>query len=109
MPPLDWLVVQNRQKRGNSHNQQRVDEALAGIAGDIGFRLGEAWPDRVAYRELFLLGLAHLDLPLIPDLGRTRAGLNAEIGELMAAVMGPPASAEEPDMLDLIAPAVVAA
>jgi chromosome partitioning protein len=94
MPPLDWLVVQNRHKRGNSHNQHHVDAALARVAPGIGFRLGEAWPDRVAYRELFLLGLAHLDLPLIPDLGRARSGMTSEISELMAAVMSPQLVAE---------------
>jgi chromosome partitioning protein len=103
MPPLDWLVVQNRHKRGNSHNQHHVDTALAEVADKIGFRLGEAWPDRVAYRELFLLGLAHLDLPMIPDLGRARAGLNSEIAELMTAVMAAaPTQAEPGAMLGLM-------
>jgi chromosome partitioning protein len=106
MPPLDWLVVQNRHKRGHSHNQHRVDAALAAIAGDIGFRLGEAWPDRVAYRELFLLGLTHLDIALIPELGRSRMGVNAEIGELMDAVLGGGAvSAEAPELLKMMDPA----
>jgi chromosome partitioning protein len=92
MAPLDWLVVQNRHKAGHSHNQHRVDEALRAVADAIGFRLGDVWPDRVAYRELFLLGLVHLDLPLIPNLGRSRVSVNGEISQLMSAVMGPAAT-----------------
>jgi chromosome partitioning protein len=109
MPPLDWLVVQNRYKRGYSHNQDQVDRALVRAADTIGFRLGEAWPDRVAYRELFLLGLTHLDLPFIPGLGRAKSGLSGEIKALMAAVLGEEAPAEPPALLDLMHNVVAAA
>ena len=70
---IAWTVFQNRIRRGNSHNQRDIDTALAGMAGTLGFTLGPAWSDRVAYRELFLLGLSHRDLGRIPALGRTRA------------------------------------
>ena len=73
LPALDWLVVQNRKRRETSKNQECVESALRRLAPLLDFRLGAGLFERVAYRELFLLGLTHLDLRRIPQLARTRA------------------------------------
>lgn len=84
MPGLDWVVVQNRIRRGASQNQDRIDAALLRLAPEIGFRLAQGLAERVAYRELFLLGLTHLDLRRIPEIARTRVDANREIMKLLA-------------------------
>lgn len=84
MKPLDWVVVQNRTRHAGSHNQQRIDAALQFLSTSIGFRLGQGLSERVAYRELFLLGLTHLDLRRIPDLARTQVHARGEILQLLA-------------------------
>jgi chromosome partitioning protein len=81
MPALDWLVLQNRKRRDSSHNQSKVDSALRRLAPRLDFRLGQGLSERVAYRELFQLGLTHLDLRRIPDLAR---GKPIALGELDA-------------------------
>lgn len=99
LPGLDWLVVQNRTRRGASQNQDRIDAALDRLAPALGFRLGRGLAERVAYRELFLLGLTHLDLRRIPDLARTRLDANREILALLGdlAVLPP----DEPRKADV--------
>lgn len=84
MKPLDWVVVQSRTRHNGSHNQQRIDKALQFLSTSIGFRLGHGLSERVAYRELFLLGLTHLDLRRIPDLARTQVHARGEILQLLA-------------------------
>jgi chromosome partitioning protein len=79
MPDLDWVVAQNRVRRGASQNQSRIEAALLELAPEIGFRLVEGLAERVAYRELFLLGLTHLDLRRIPEFARTKTDANREI------------------------------
>lgn len=79
VPDLDWVVAQNRVRRGASQNQSRIEAALLELAPEIGFRLVEGLAERVAYRELFLLGLTHLDLRRIPELARTKTDANREI------------------------------
>ncbi|RNJ62861.1 MAG: hypothetical protein EDM03_08845 [Porphyrobacter sp. IPPAS B-1204] len=79
MPDLDWVVAQNRVRRGASQNQSRIEAALLHLAPEIGFRLVEGLAERVAYRELFLLGLTHLDLRRIPEFARTKTDANREI------------------------------
>lgn len=81
--PLDWLVLQNRKRRETSKNQDRVDSALRRLAPRLDFRLGAGLFERVAYRELFLLGLTHLDLRRIPDLARTKALATNEVMALL--------------------------
>jgi len=80
----DWVVMPNRQRGGVSANQARFDKALAALAPEVGFRVATGLSDRVAYRELFLLGLTHLDLRHIPTLGATRSPARGEIRTLMA-------------------------
>ena len=83
MPALDWLVLQNRKRRETSKNQDRVDAALRQLAPRLDFRLGGGLFERVAYRELFLLGLTHLDLRRIPELTRTKVAAATEVMALL--------------------------
>lgn len=73
LAPLDWLVLQNRKRRDTSKNQDRVDSALRRMSPRFDFRLGAGLSERVAYRELFLLELTHIDLRRIPELARGKA------------------------------------
>jgi chromosome partitioning protein len=84
---LDWLVLQNRYRRGNSHNQRDIDEALGRLSPLLDFRIAAGWPERVAYRELFLLGLTYLDMKRIPALARTKLRGNSELAALVAALL----------------------
>lgn len=59
---LDWVVMRNRLSGATSNNRQRIDQALASLAGDIGFRVGPSLRERVAYREMFPFGLTLADV-----------------------------------------------
>jgi chromosome partitioning protein len=83
-PPVDWVVVQNRLRRLGSHNEHRVADALAELSTKAGFRLAPGLGERVAYRELFLLGLTLFDLKYIPDFARAQPAAKAEMSELIA-------------------------
>ena len=83
LPALDWLVLQNRKRRETSKNQDRVESALRRLAPRLDFRLGAGLFERVAYRELFLLGLTHLDLRRIPELARTKIVAANEVMALL--------------------------
>ena len=80
---LDWLVLQNRRRRDASHNQGKVDSALQRLARRFEFRLGAGLSERVAYRDLVLLGLTQLDLHRLPDLPRARGGAGGELRRLL--------------------------
>lgn len=84
MAPLDWIVMKNRVRTAEVRQQLRVDAALERLAGRIGFRIGQGLSERVAYRELFLFGLTHLDLKRIPKLARMQARTGQEILRLVA-------------------------
>ncbi len=94
LTPLDWVVLQNRYRRGNSHNQRDIDNALGHLAPLLDFRIGDGWPERVAYRELFLLGLTYLDMKRIPALARTKVRANTELDQLIAAIVQPECRAD---------------
>jgi chromosome partitioning protein len=83
MPALDWLVLQNRKRREVSKNQGQVEKALTQLAQRLDFRIGSGLFERVAYRELFLLGLTHLDLRRIPELARTKVAAATEVMALL--------------------------
>ena len=83
MAPLDWLVLLNRKRRETSHNQGRIESALRRLSQRMEFRLGTGLHERVAYRELVLLGLTHLDLHRIPELGRIKAVAAGEVMQLL--------------------------
>ena len=96
---LDWLVMQNRRRHENSRNQARIESALRRIAPRMDFTLGEGLCERVAYRELFLLGLTHLDLGKIPALGKIRSNAIDEVRRMAAeveALLDPCADAAQP-------------
>ncbi len=82
--PADWIVVQNRMRRLGSGNEQRIAEALAELSPKAGFRLSSGLGDRVAYRELFLLGLTVLDLKHIPEFARINPVAKSEISQMIA-------------------------
>ncbi len=84
MADLDWLVLPNRYRRAGSNNEALARDALSSLAEPAGFRLGEGLGDRVAYRELFLFGLTHIDLKRIPKLARVKAFARREIEQLLA-------------------------
>lgn len=83
MPSLDWLVLQNRKRREISKNQDQVEKALHQLSQRLDFRIGSGLFERVAYRELFLLGLTHLDLRRIPELARTKVAAATEVMALL--------------------------
>jgi chromosome partitioning protein len=82
--PTDWVVVQNRMRRLGSTNEQRVTDALGELSNKAGFRLAQGLGDRVAYRELFLLGLTLFDLKHIPEFSRTHPAAKSEIMQMIA-------------------------
>lgn len=79
---FDWMVMKNRVRTNERRQQIRVDEALAQLVPSFGFRLGQDFRERVAYRELFAFGLTHLDLKRIPGLAKMRAPTGDEILQL---------------------------
>lgn len=80
---LDWVVAPNRQRRTASHNRERIAGALNRLAPRAGFRLARGLGERVAYRELMLLGLTHFDLKRIPQFGRSQLRTRDEMRELI--------------------------
>ena len=80
----DWIVMPNRSRAAGSHNEIVARKALGRLAGKAGFRLGEGLGDRVAYRELFLFGLTHIDLKRLPSLAKVKVTARREIEQLLA-------------------------
>jgi chromosome partitioning protein len=106
----DWVLMPNRRRRDSSHNQTRIDQALEKISAAFDCRVVPGLTDRVAYRELFLLGLTHLDLKRIPQFARVRGEAAAEIRRLAGALLAVPAGnpIHAPDGQDAL-PAMTAA
>jgi chromosome partitioning protein len=73
----------NRKRRETSHNQDRIESALQRLSQQMDFRLGAGLHERVAYRELVLLGLTQLDLHRSPDLARTKTVAAGELLQLL--------------------------
>lgn len=86
---LDWAVVPNRVRRG-TNNQARIERALGILADDLDFRLVTGLAERVAYRELFAMGLTHLDLRRVPGLPRKRSQARDEMLRLVTEFDLPP-------------------
>lgn len=61
-PAIDWVVMRNRLASLEARNQRRVGGVLENLAKRIGFRFVPGFGERVIYRELFLKGLALMDL-----------------------------------------------
>ncbi len=98
MAQADWIVMHNRLRRSGSNNESRFDVALHQLARKAGFRIGNGLGERVAYRELFLFGLTHLDLKHIPELAKTKPAAKQEIERLIADLHLPAIPHEEPDL-----------
>ena len=86
MSAVDWVVMKNRTRAVEINHRYRVDRALLELSQQLGFRLSAGLGERVAYRELFLFGLTHLDLKLIPGLARLHARSEDEIRRLVAGL-----------------------
>lgn len=83
----EWIVMPNRRRRDASRNQLRIEEALGRIGAAFDCRVVPGLTERVAYRELFLLGLTHLDLGRIPQFAKVRGVAAAEIRRLAGEVL----------------------
>lgn len=85
-PPTDWVVVQNRLRRLGTHNERRVADAIVDLGPKAGYRTVSGVGERIAYRELFLLGLTVFDLAHIPQFARAQPTAKREIGAMLAAL-----------------------
>lgn len=84
LPAPDWIVLPNRIRHAGSTNEAAARQALVRLAKRAGFRIGTGLGDRVAYRELFLLGLTHIDLKRLPNLARVKTNARREIEQVLA-------------------------
>jgi chromosome partitioning protein len=82
--PLDWLVFKNRTRSGDRRLEVQIDDALAQMAGPMGFRIGSGLAERIVYRDLLCYGLTYLDLDRIPGLGRRRSEIERQIVDMLA-------------------------
>jgi chromosome partitioning protein len=80
---FDWVVIKNRMRNCEQRLIASVDQSLATMAGQLGFRLARGLTERLAYRDLLPFGLSHIDLRLIPQLGQVRAAQVREMRQLM--------------------------
>lgn len=85
-PIGSWIVVKNRVRKAERCQQARVDKALAQLAPEMGFEVGEGLSERVVYRELLSFGLTCQDLKRIPELGRTKPQASKEIDTIVSRV-----------------------
>ena len=98
MPDLDWIVVPNRSRRTGSNNEVMIAKALQKLSLKAGFRFAQGLGERVAYRELFLYGLTHLDLKRIPNLGRVKTNARDEIAQLIVDLHLPADDHDQPEL-----------
>lgn len=66
-----------------------MKQALNELAPKAGFRLVDGLGERVAYRELFLLGMTVFDLKFIPDFARAQPEAKAELDKMVSALQLP--------------------
>lgn len=92
---LDWVVVRNRLSTLEARNRRRVGEALADLAGRVGFRVVPGLSERVIFRELFPSGLTLLDLAQLPEARMSHVAARAELRALVSALSLPLAVREE--------------
>ena len=95
LPDLDWIVIPNRNRRMGSNNEAIITKSLDKLSRRAGFRIGHEVGERVAYRELILFGLTHLDLRRLPNLGRVKASARDEIARLLADLRLPADSEDQ--------------
>ena len=96
LPAADWLLLKNRVRSSEARQQERVDHALATLAQQLGARIGSGFAERVGYRELFVFGLTHPDLALIPQLGTIKARETQEVERMLAELRLPPVGIPAP-------------
>ena len=110
LPATDWIVMPNRNRLSASHSEVVARKALGRLASKAGFRLGEGLGDRVAFRELFLFGLTHIDLKRIPRraenkafvrLAKGKACARREIEQLLADLRLPLEDDSQPSLFPL--------
>ncbi len=87
--PLDWVVMQNRSRSLGTKNERKFLDALNVIAPVAGFRLIPGLRERVAYRELFPLGLTLFDLKFLPQLGRAQPAALQELATMLESLKLP--------------------
>jgi len=97
----DWVVMPNRGRQTGSHNEAAARQALLKIARKAGFRIGNGLGERVAYRELFLFGLTHIDLKRIPKLAKVKACARREIEGLLVDMQLPLDDPDQPNLFPL--------
>jgi chromosome partitioning protein len=100
----DWVAMPNRVRRSNSINEASINDALKRLSKLAGFRIGQGLGERVAYRELFLFGLTHLDLKRIPNLARVKVNAKLEIEQLIADLRLPADVLCDDDQIELFEP-----
>ncbi len=88
-PPFDWIVMPNRTRHLNSNNMTNIANALIDLAPKAGFRLAAGLGERVAYRDLFLMGLTLLDLKYIPEFSKAAPVAKAEITQMISELRLP--------------------
>ena len=66
------------------------------------FRIGKGLGERVAYRELFLFGLTHLDLKRIPNLARVKINAKLEIEQLITDLRLPNDCDEQVELVETL-------
>jgi chromosome partitioning protein len=88
--PMDWVVVRNRLGARATRNRRKLGDALATLAGQVGFRVAEGISERVVFRELFPRGLTVLDALDRKTLGMeptaSHAAAREEIRRLIATL-----------------------
>jgi chromosome partitioning protein len=92
---FDWIVVKNRMRSCEQRLIASANQSLATMAKALDFRLAQGLTERVAYRDLLPFGLAHLDLKMIPALGKLRATHAREMRQLVADLRLPEFGAQE--------------
>jgi chromosome partitioning protein len=105
MAALDWIVIPNRLRNCASRNHVQIETALSQLSARIGCRLGAGLGERMAFRELFLLGLTHFDLRHIPGMPPGRAEPRREIDRLVDQ-LNLPQPVRGPDRLSAILPTI---
>lgn len=86
---FDWIVARNRVRRGERRLNAAADRTLATMSRHFGFRLVDALPERLGYRELLPFGLSQLDLKLLPRLLRPQTVAVREVLQFMHSLRLP--------------------
>jgi chromosome partitioning protein len=98
-PDIDWIVLRNRLSSLTSRNKRFVGDALQDLSQKLGFRCIEGLAERVIFREFYPRGLTAVDdldnvtLGTRPTMSHVTAQL--EVQQLIAALLGAPAQADE--------------